>query len=69
MEKIMILENDGSTGKEILREMNAKELAQWEIDKTQIEIKNQELAQKIAQKDALLIKLGITAEEAKLLLS
>ena len=53
----------------IEREMNAEELAQWEADKAADEAKAQVAAQAAAAKAALLEKLGITEEEAKLLLS
>ena len=50
------------------REMNAEELVQYEIDKqTAMDAKNALIA-KAAEKDALLAKLGITEEEARLLL-
>jgi hypothetical protein len=61
--------HDLATGEEIEREMNVEELAQWEANQA---IENAELdaqAQKAAEKTALLAKLGITADEAKLLLS
>ena len=57
------------TGEEIEREMNADELAQLELDKQTAA--NQLKAKQDAEsaKNALLEKLGITEEEAKLLLS
>jgi len=57
------------TGEVIEREMNAEELAQWELDKAQAEATAQAKAEAAAAKAALLEKLGITEEEAKLLLS
>lgn len=51
------------------REMNAQELAQWEANKAQAELDAEAKAQAAAAKVALLEKLGITQEEAKLLLS
>lgn len=57
------------TGEVIEREMNAKELAQWEADKAKAEAEAQAKAEAEAAKTALLEKLGITEEEAKLLLS
>jgi len=56
------------TGEIIEREMNADELTQWEADKTQAEAEAQAKAEAAAAKAALLAKLGITEEEAKLLL-
>lgn len=57
------------TDEVIEREMDAKELAKWEADQAaEAERANAE-AQKAAEKAALLTKLGITEDEAKLLLS
>lgn len=56
------------TNKITTREMNAEELAQWEADKAQAEAEAQAKAEAKAAKTALLEKLGITEEEAKLLL-
>jgi len=57
------------TGEEIEREMTNDELAQWEADQAAILEKANNEAQKAADKAALLTKLGITDDEAKLLLS
>ena len=57
------------TGEETLREMTAEELAQLETDQTTQIAAAQAKAQAEADKAALLTRLGITAEEAKLLLS
>lgn len=57
------------TGEVIEREMNAEELAQWEADKAIAQDVAKEEAKAAAAKAALLEKLGITEEEAKLLLS
>jgi hypothetical protein len=57
------------TGEIIDREMNAEELAQWELDKAEAQTQAQAKAEAQAAKAALLEKLGITEEEAKLLLS
>ena len=54
-------------GDEVL-EYNAEEYAQVEIDKIEAKRIADELAAKAADKAALLEKLGISAEEAKLLL-
>ena len=60
---------DQATGQEITREMTAAEFAQWELD--QQALANSKVAQeaKVTAKAALLNRLGITAEEAKLLLA
>jgi predicted GIY-YIG superfamily endonuclease len=57
------------TGEIITREMNAQELAQYEADKEANELLKAEAEAKAAQKAAMLDRLGITADEAKLLLS
>lgn len=69
MSKPMIREHNLATGEIIDREMNAEELAQWEADKAKAEAEAQAKAEAAAAKAALLEKLGITEEEAKLLLS
>lgn len=56
------------TGQVIEREMTADELAQWEADKAAAEAAAAEAAAKEVARQALLDKLGITADEAKLLL-
>lgn len=53
----------------IEREMNAEEIAQLEADKAKAEAEAAAKAQAEAKRQALLDKLGITEEEAKLLLS
>lgn len=60
--------HDVSTNKIIQREMNAEELAQHEIDKSRSEAEQIALKEIAAEKAALLAKLGITEDEAKLLL-
>ena len=51
------------------REMNAEEFAQYEIDQARWEAEKAEAEVKATAKAALLTRLGITADEAKLLLS
>lgn len=68
MTKPMIVIHDVETGEVIEREMNAKELAQFELDKIEMENAKAFEAQKAAEKAALLDKLGISEDEAKLLL-
>ena len=60
---------NAETGEETQREMNAAELVQWEKDTAEQAATAQAEATKAAEKAALLAKLGITAEEATLLLS
>lgn len=50
------------------REMNDEEFAQYEIDQIAEAAKSAAAAQKAADKAALLTQLGITEEQAKLLL-
>lgn len=57
------------TGEVVIREMNAEELAQSEADKIKAEAEALVKVQAAAQRQALLAKLGITEDEAKLLLS
>lgn len=61
--------HNATTGEIIEREMNAEEVAQYEVDKAQALVQAQAEAAAKAQKQALLNRLGITEEEAKLLLS
>lgn len=65
----MIKIHDLSTDEVIEREMTAEEFAQYKIDVATAN-KNAELeSAKIAAKNDLLAKLGLTEDEAKLLLS
>ena len=63
-----ILEHNIQTGEVIERDMNAEELAKWEADKAKAEAEAAAKAEAEAKRQALLAKLGITADEAKLLL-
>ena len=69
MTKPMITMHNAETGEIVEREMNAAEIAQWEADKAQAEAIKAAEATKATEKAALLAKLGITADEAALLLS
>ncbi len=56
------------TGEEIIREFNAAELKQIEIDKlAQAKLKAEDEA-KAAQRQAILDRLGLSSDEVKLLL-
>jgi hypothetical protein len=57
------------TGEIIEREMTADELAQREADQLSAQAKAETEATKAAEKAALLAQLGITENQAKLLLS
>lgn len=73
MTKPTIMFHNTETNEIIEREMNAEELAQWESDiayyAAKAELAKAEAEAKATQKAALLDKLGITEDEAKLLLS
>jgi hypothetical protein len=60
---------NAETGEVVEREMNAEELAQWQADQAASAAEAAAKAEAAAQRQALLDKLGISADEAKLLLS
>jgi hypothetical protein len=60
---------DTETGNEIERAMNSEELAQQVIDQTEVAARKAAETAKATERAALLAKLGITDDEAKLLLS
>lgn len=66
---MIIKEHNVETGEIIERPFTADELAQFEIDKITAKAEAQAEAAKTAEKQAILDQLGITAEQAKLLLS
>ncbi len=59
---------DCTTGEEIVRDANAEEIAQMELDAANYAAQKAETEAKETAKAALLTRLGITAEEAQLLL-
>ena len=61
--------HNSQTDSIIDREMNDEEFKQYKIDQEAINAKNAELEAIAISKAALLTKLGITQEEAQLLLS
>ena len=65
----MVRIHNTETNEVIDREMNNAEFAQYEADQAAQETQAATEAAKAAEKAALLERLGITAEEAKLLLS
>lgn len=65
----MIRIHNSETDEVIDREMNDAEFAQYEADQAAQATQDAAEAAKAAEKDALLARLGITADEAKLLLS
>ena len=64
-----ITDINATTNEVIKREMNAEELAQYEADQAANAAAQAEAAAKAHEKAALLDKLGITEDEAKLLLA
>ncbi len=56
------------TGEVVKRELNAEEIAQQKIDEVGVAARKAEAEAKATARQALLDKLGITADEAKLLL-
>jgi hypothetical protein len=64
----MVRVHDLETNEVIDREMNDAEFAQYQADKAERAAKAAEADAKAAEKQALLDRLGITADEAKLLL-
>jgi hypothetical protein len=68
MNRPMVRIHNTETNEIIDREMNDDEFVQWKKDIADTEAKRQREAQAQAQRQALLDKLGITEEEARLLL-
>jgi hypothetical protein len=69
MAKMLIQEHNSATGEIVEREMTADELAIHNADIARKQQEDAEKTAKAAEKAALLAQLGITDEQAKLLLS
>ena len=69
MTKYMVKEVNAETGAELEREMNAAELAQLQKDLIVRDAQRAEEEAKAQAKQAILDKLGITADEAAALLA
>ena len=69
MTKPIIKIHNTDTNELIEREMTAQEFATYQADKAKVEADALEAETKATAKSALLAKLGITEDEAKLLLS
>jgi len=69
MSNPIITIHNAQTGEIITREMNAEELAQYESDQLAAAEAENKALEVEAKRQALLERLGITEEEAKLLLS
>ena len=67
--KYKVTETNAITGETIERDANDAELAQLKVDAENQVIKNAQDAAKALEKAALLERLGITADEAILLMS
>ncbi len=68
MNKLQTKIVNAETGEEVIRDMNASELAQLEADSIAFKTQLEQETNAAVTKAALLKRLGITAEEAKLLL-
>jgi hypothetical protein len=69
MSKLIIAIHNAETNEVSRREMTADEFAQYQADQAAIAEAKAEAEAKAAQKAALLERLGITEDEAKLLLA
>ena len=56
------------TGEEVVRDATAAEIAQREVDAADATARQAEAQAKAAQRQALLTRIGITEEEARILL-
>jgi hypothetical protein len=56
------------TGEEIVRDATAEEIAQMEIDTAEAQARKAEAAAKANARQAILDRLGLTADEAAILL-
>ena len=65
----MIQEHNATTGEITEREMNAEELAELNANVARVQAEQKAESDAAIEKAALLAKLGITDDEAKLLLS
>jgi hypothetical protein len=66
--KLQVTEFNCETGKEIVRDLTADEIAQMESDAANASAKIADDKAKTAQRQAILDKLGLSADEAKLLI-
>jgi len=62
------LEINAQTGEAIVRQLNADELAQLELDKVSAEARKDAKTARQVARQAVLDKLGLTADEAEALL-
>jgi hypothetical protein len=69
MPKPQIQIHNAETDEIIIRDMNAEELAVYNKETAEFNAMQAEIAEKASAKAALLTRLGITEDEAKLLLA
>jgi hypothetical protein len=68
MKKIQVKIYNCETGEETVRDATAEELAQFEIEKENAKAKQTEAEAKAAQKQEILDRIGLTADELKMIL-
>ena len=68
MPKPLVIIHNTETNEIIEREMTTAEFAQYKIDQAERDAKKAELEAIAAQRQAILDRLGLTADEAKLIL-
>jgi hypothetical protein len=68
MTKPQVKEYNCETGEEIVRDATAEEIAQIELDAANALARKAETNTKEAQRKAILDRIGLTADEAKLIL-
>jgi hypothetical protein len=66
--RLQIADYNIETGKNVIRDMTDEELAQHEIDLARYTAEEKARVDKIAAREAILEKLGLTTDEATLLL-
>ena len=66
--KIQVKEFNCETGEEIVRDATAEEIAQIEIDAANAAARQAEVEAKAAERQAILDRLGLTADELKTIL-
>jgi hypothetical protein len=59
---------DLASGEEIIRDATAQEIAQIELDNTKLDAKKAEIEAKNAQRQAILDRIGLTADELQTIL-
>ena len=68
MTKPKVKEVNAQTGEEIIRDATSEEIAMYEAEQAFEAAKQAEATARAAQRQALLTRLGITEEEARILL-